>query len=364
METNNSNNVTTNIFYDLGKMLSMNFLIMFIIGIRGGGKTYGAKIWCVNDYIKRGNMFVWSRRTGVELDEQYTDWWTQISHKYPGYSMEVNEKKGRIYIYKTKMRDSKGFNIENHVAGYFIAISQTQHKKSNPYGKVNKWVYDEFIPEPGKNYLKHEDRKFWSLYETMNRLRIEESAGQMLQEIRVLFIGNAVSMVNPYFLKWNIRPIIGREYSKYGNIVIHWYKSTAFLQKKLETRSGQTMAKHDKEYFDYMYSNNALMDNNNFIEERPASAFFLFSITYQGNTYGIWTDYNKGKMYMSTAYDPDTYKNYALSLEDHTPNTMLVKSARKTYYLKNMIDAYSSGYMYFDNQTVKQVGLEILELLR
>ena len=40
----------------------------FIIGERGVGKTYGAIKFCINDYLKNGNQFVYVRRFKTEIE--------------------------------------------------------------------------------------------------------------------------------------------------------------------------------------------------------------------------------------------------------------------------------------------------------
>ena len=49
-------------WYDLSQLLSYNKILNFVIGQRGGGKSFNAKKWCVNDFIKNGKQFIWVRR--------------------------------------------------------------------------------------------------------------------------------------------------------------------------------------------------------------------------------------------------------------------------------------------------------------
>ena len=48
-------------YYDISTLLSYNKILNFIIGQRGGGKTFGAKKWCINDFLKKENQFIWVR---------------------------------------------------------------------------------------------------------------------------------------------------------------------------------------------------------------------------------------------------------------------------------------------------------------
>ena len=49
-------------FYDYNKVLSYNAMFNFIIGERGVGKTFGAKKFCINRFLKYGEQFVYIRR--------------------------------------------------------------------------------------------------------------------------------------------------------------------------------------------------------------------------------------------------------------------------------------------------------------
>ena len=56
-------------FYDYQKLLSYDAKINFIIGERGVGKSYGAKKYVVNHFIKKNKEFVYIRRYKTELEE-------------------------------------------------------------------------------------------------------------------------------------------------------------------------------------------------------------------------------------------------------------------------------------------------------
>ena len=49
-------------YYDFSKLVSYNALLSFVIGERGVGKTFGAKKFVINDFLKNGNQFVYLRR--------------------------------------------------------------------------------------------------------------------------------------------------------------------------------------------------------------------------------------------------------------------------------------------------------------
>ncbi len=56
-------------FYNYQKLLSYDAKINFIIGERGVGKSYGAKKYVVNHFLKKNKEFVYIRRYKTELEE-------------------------------------------------------------------------------------------------------------------------------------------------------------------------------------------------------------------------------------------------------------------------------------------------------
>ena len=102
------------IWYNNNKLLSYNAILNFIIGNRGGGKSYNAKDWCIRDFIKNGNQFVYVRRYKTEL-KKIDKFFDDIKEDYPNNKLEV---KGKVAL------------IDGKVAGYFIALSTSKQEKS------------------------------------------------------------------------------------------------------------------------------------------------------------------------------------------------------------------------------------------
>ena len=57
-----------NIYYNYDKLFSFNFLMAFVIGERGCGKTFGAKVGVLKKFLKNGEQFIYLRRYKTELD--------------------------------------------------------------------------------------------------------------------------------------------------------------------------------------------------------------------------------------------------------------------------------------------------------
>lgn len=61
--------IDNSIFLDFNKPLSYNALLTFYVTERGLGKSYGAKKFVANHFIKKSKQFVYLRRYKTELQK-------------------------------------------------------------------------------------------------------------------------------------------------------------------------------------------------------------------------------------------------------------------------------------------------------
>ena len=112
---------------------------------------------------------------------------------------------------------------------------------------------------------------------------------------------------------------------------------------------------------EYSVDNKFINDNNNFIEKKTGSAKFSFAFIYNNETFGIWNDYQNGKVFVSTDYYKNTPFTFATTLNDHTPNTMFLNSARKYNCWKHFIENYELGNIRFENMKIKNITSELIK---
>src|SRR5690606_5610588 len=81
---------------------------------------------------------------------------------------------------------------------YFQCLSVGQQVKGASFDLVTSIVFDEFIIEKGLiQYLPDEATAMTNFYSTVDRNQ---------DKTRVYFLANSVSITNPYFLEYDIRP--------------------------------------------------------------------------------------------------------------------------------------------------------------
>lgn len=337
-------------YYDYHDLLTRNALYNFIIGNRGAGKTFGFKKWAVSSFLKTGKQFVYLRRYKTEIKALQGNFFNDVAPFFDG--VEFEQKGNKLYINKK-------------LAGYLVALSNSLIMKSVDLKQVDKIGFDEFVIDKGSlRYLENEVVKFLEFYETVARLRIvdDTEGAEKFEEPRVFFISNAVSIVNPYFLFWKVRPRQDKRFTHYDDLLIEFVKNEEFVEMKYKTRFGKLIK--GTTYGDYAIENKFLVDNESFVEKRTPEARYICSVRYLDNNYGFWIDYNEGKFFVSDKYDATGKIQYAITDKDHNPNLMLIKSKHKGYYVDKFIQAYQNGYCYFENMVIKNQALEMFRLLK
>lgn len=326
------------LYYNPQKMLSYNRILNFIVGARGIGKSFSMKRHCINRFIKHGEQFVYVRRYKGEL-KKVSQYFDDVKHLFPGVDFKV---KGRC------------FYINNKLAGWAIPLSMWQSEKSNAYPDVSTIVFDEFIREKDNSgYLPNEVEALLNLMDTVFRGR---------ENVRCVCMSNAVSVVNPYFLYFQLMPDTGKRYNAYKDILIEIPESYDFSQERRKTRFGSLI--DGTEYGDMSLDNEFVNDSSLFIEKRSKASRYQFSVIYKGMTIGIWVDVDLGLMYLANEHDPSSRNIYALTTNDLSENSMLMTNWKNNYQLLKMVKAFQTGYLRFDNQVLRNVGYEMFKKMR
>lgn len=113
----------------------------------------------------------------------------------------------------------------------------------------------------------------------------------------------------------------------------------------------------------YAIDNKFILDSKTFIEKKQGTARFSFAFIYENNTFGVWIDYKLGKIYVSNDYEKNTPFIFSTTLQDHSENTLFLKSARKYNCWKKLIENYEIGNVRFENQKIKNITEKLINKL-
>lgn len=334
-------------WYNLNDILQYNCVYSFVVGMRGGGKTFAFKERAIKNFLKDGSQFIYLRRYKTELKKVRNFFEPDLVEKFPGNVFGV---KGNT------------FYINNQVAGYAIALTCTMQEKQNNYAKVTLVGFDEFILDSSgsQKYLPNEFDTFNNFYDTVDRNK---------DKTRVLFIGNAISEVNPYFSGLSICPDQNKRFTKYikgGEVlaVIEVWSDENIKAQRKQTRFGKLMA--GTEYDAFSNDNKFYRDNTSFIKQRPDNAVYLFGIFSNGQILGVWQD----RLYLDTFISSDFRKRdlYCCLPSDQRDRTdfgceVKLTDLKASSMGRRLVRASWNQYLYFEQQEIKNSFMGITKYL-
>lgn len=321
-------------YWDIQKPKSYNCLFNFIVGARGVGKTYGCKKEVIKNFLKNGDQFVYMRRYKEEL-KKTKKFFDDIEDEFP--DVEFKSDRGLMMI-------------NGEVAGSTMALSTAKIEKSVPFPKVTTIIFDEFILDQGyHHYLPDEVTNFLEAYNTIARDR----------DVKVWFLSNALTMTNPYFIYFDISPPYGKSIAAKNDILIEVVKADEYAEHVKQTRFAKIVS--GTPYAQYAFDNQFLRDDRNFVEKKTTTSRNVFNMVYKGTTYGVWIDFQKGLEYVSLDTDPSNTLTYSITLEDHSPNLMLLKG-HKSAVVEHFIKFYKLGLVRFESINIKNICSEIIKL--
>ena len=342
-------------WYTPNQQLTYNRIFNFVVGVRGGGKTFNTLLHAIRRFEKTGEQFVYLRRRGVDLDDachrkEGGDLFSDIRHQgyFQGVDLKVVADKSGGY----------NFYYNDKIMGYGKALSTARRSTSLP--KVKLIIFDEFLIDDRNShdrYLNGGDEMFLfnNFYETIARGR----------DIPVFFLGNAFSMVNPYFIELGIRidnPEVNKIYKGKSWTLVFW-RDEDYIRRREQTQFYQ--ATKGTKFSEHAFGNHFYLDRKDFIKKRSKDSEHQFSLVYLGKTYGVWVDWEKGEYYVSTkGANTSRDKTISLSLADNRPNNVSIRRYRNMPFMRAFRMAVDSNSVYFDSLETYQKMHEVVYLLK
>lgn len=340
-------------YYTLDKVISYNVPVNIIITERGYGKSFSVKDYVVKKYKKDHSQFVYIRRyenelksvfehTSVLSEKNTKDFFDDLKPNYPEDKLEAKNKK---------------FYINDECFGFAKRMTEAQDLKSSTFNNVKTIIIDEYPIEKGRRYyLPNEGMILMNIFDSIIRNR---------SDVRIFILGNAVEGLeySPLFLFFNLQLPYGKKDIKLfkdNTILLQYATSSEFRKEREQTLIGK-LAK-DTPYEQYAIQNKILNKNTTFIEKKKGSAQFSFAFIYHNEFYGVWYDFKEGKIFISSDYDKSSPYIYAITLDDHRPNTLLISSARNYSHWRSLKENFKIGNVFFENQKIKKYATEVIKL--
>lgn len=339
-------------YYDYGTLLSHNAVYNFLVGGRGLGKTFGAKKRAIDRYLRHGEQFIYLRRYQKEMIARET-FFADIQHLYPQWDFRPNGNKFEVAPAST--REDKRRNWET--VGYAIPLSTAQQQKSVAFPRVTTIIFDEFIIEKGVvHYLPDEATVFNNFFSTVDRWQ---------DKTKVFFLANSVSIVNPYFLKYDIIPVQGEEWIKIrdstGSVfgIVHLPDDKLFAKSVLDTRFGRFIEKTD--YADYAVGNEFADNGRELVGVKNPHARHLFNLETRLGWFSVWQD-PLGDEYYAAQRLPGNQLTYTLLPENVTEDRILLLPNDRP--VQRLRTAFGFGRIKFDLPQTRNIFLDLFKQQR
>lgn len=315
-------------YYNVDRTLSKQRLFNFVIGGRGMGKTYGCKEKGIKNFLKKHEQFVYIRRFDTDLQAaKIRNFFSDICDSFPGTDFKAMNSL---------------FKINGDIAGWYFPLSTAANLKSIPFPDVTLIIFDEFIISDGvHHYIPGEVTAFLELYSTISRDR----------DVPVVFISNAITVTNPYFLYFDIAFEPGQTTKLTEFISVEFVRSETYEEHISSTKFGRMIS--GTEYGDYHIKNKFLLDTDTFISKLPACCMNLCTFIFNGRYIGMFLEQDTGMCYLSTKTDKTNKRIYTLEMKDHSQDTVM--ALRTNPFVRTLLSKYCDGMLRFTTQDVKNL---------
>lgn len=334
-------------WYDTGRILSYNCVYNFLVGARGLGKTYGFQKYVIKRALNTDEQFIYLRRFKDETKTAKATFFGAVGKEFPDWDFRLVGWEAQAAHMST--RDEK--KREWKTIGFFASLTTAQQMKGVSFAKVYTILFDEFIIEKGlTRYLENEATAFNNFYSTVDRNQ---------DRVRVFFLANSVSIMNPYFLEYEIRPDqMGELTTMMDNfILVHFPESTNFKESVSKTRFGRFIAGTD--YAKYAVDSSFADANSELVAKKPSRAEAKFNLETKHGRFSVWYDRRTQTYYMQEKLINDGSKLYTLVPESMNENKILLTFTDKLLaYLRT---AFRHGNVVFDKPKTRNAMIDVFK---
>lgn len=354
-------------YYDWHKTRSYNADVTMVIGARGIGKTYGLRLACIRDFLKKGYRFCEVVRYKSELFKVADGYFNKLQ----------KEREFRKYVFRTDTKhmyiaedvegetDEKGRKLKPDwkVLGYFVAMTdqQTIKKMSSNFDNVRSLIFDEAVidhTDRFHTYLASEPIKLAGIVDSVTRERGDNDSLRP----HLYLLGNACDIANPYFIYYKVGTDLTYGYRWYGkkSFLLHYVQDIGYAEEKLAgTVAGRMLAINDAG--NESAYNEFYVQTDEYVFKKPRRATFEYGIVMNGKRFGIWYDRSEGYIYVTNKIPKNSEdRTYALTVGDSRFNMLIANRATKM--MKSLGEMYWAGIVLYDSVQVKTDFLEVLTL--
>ena len=339
-------------YYDGTKLLSMLDInnkkpeLYMCTTNRTGGKTTYFGRYFVNRFLKNGEKFGLLYRYNYELDDVSDKFFKDIGSLFFNNCEMTSKRRAKGVFHE--------LFINNVSCGYALALNNADQikKYSHLFSDITRLLFDEFQSETN-HYCSDEVKKLLSVHTSIAR-----GQGKQVRYVPVFMLGNAVSIINPYYVQLGICDRL-RNDTKFlkgdGFVIEQGYVDSASRAQQL---SAFNRAFSNSEYVAYSSQNIYLNDNYSFIEKPKGKNNYLCTIKYENCEYGVREFPELGIIFCDDNPDVTHRVRITVTTEDHNINYVMLK--KNDFFISNLRFLFERGAFRFKNLKCKDAILHTL----
>lgn len=341
--------LTTDDYYDFHDVLTRRAPWNIVVGARGLGKTYAAKMMAVKRFLKNGEQFIYLRRTEEEQKIKGT-FFDDISQNFKNCLFRVNGSVAEIH---TENMPAKTYEP----IGFFVSLVQAGYRKSVAYPNVRTIIFDEIFPDNGR-YLQDEPTRLANFYSTVDRWR---------DKCRLLMLSNATDDANPYFSRFDINPADQRDKRQpiktycNGYVAVEFADYRGFSAKVSQTRFGRFIQQIDPEYAKYAIDNIAKNTGKQLVAALPDNATrvcMIHDAIYGDISLHAHLDQSGTSIVTVSRRVYDHIPQYTTDMHAVTETRQYCDKTSPV--LKLLLNAYKTGRLRFETERTRSDMLQMI----
>lgn len=261
-----ANSTSINPYYDSRPVMSYGTRTVGVIGARRIGKTFFGKCFGLDRYLYKKIKMVWLR----DNDEARKKLAINNGQKFfSDFIKNYKNIKGEIRGETITIERDGG---APETLGYLMPSSTFQNYKGNDYNEISTIVYDEFMPEQGKNY---NSSRLWEFINSMYTILSTR------KNARVILLSNALNRGDEILDLFGIKI---KDYGIYVNrekdIAIHYCDNHPNFNKQREESIVGKWIKGTV-YEENLFHNKFRDNEDLFFDQKPPKAVLFCIIKHE-----------------------------------------------------------------------------------
>lgn len=339
--------------YQTGKQAE----IVLVCGGKGIGKTFGLRLFCIEEAIKKGVNFVDISRTKTEREDIVNGYFDKLQNDgyFKEYVFKVEKNVGYYALKPVSEDDSPDWKQ----CCYFVALSAFQIEKRRTFSNVKRFIFDEFIIDDNDRHHRYLSNEFFILANILDTITREQPSDE--SKYKLYLLGNAVDLMNPYFRNLGINkvPKFGYQFFNNKSVLLHYIEPWDAEERKAKTLVGRMLS--GTEEAKRVFDNEFAIEGDKEIRAKTHNARFAFALVWNKQRFAIWIDYKSGLFYINDKVPAGSKSVYALTKKDSSIDYQTVN--RNYDLVKLLLEVFYSGGLRYSSPALRQSFHEVLGFL-